>query len=141
MTPNIWYVVYFDPDAPFKRAEVKFGAGRQMGVKRESHPFGGSGSLDKVLDLKKFKIDSDRAIKTATAEPLLAKLTLKATQPRTSGRSSSRPRAAKSLRATCTSIKWIDSAPLVRPASMTESVATRWETESFAGDGGTSAAR
>ena len=80
LTPNIWYVVYFDPDAPFKRAEVKFGAGRQMGVKRESHPFGGSGSLDKVLDLKKFKIDSDRAIKTATAEPLLAKLTLKATQ-------------------------------------------------------------
>jgi hypothetical protein len=80
LTPNIWYVVYFDPDTPFKRAEVKFGAGRQMGVKREMHPFGGGGSLDKVLDLKKLKVDSDRAIKTATAEPLLSKLTLKATQ-------------------------------------------------------------
>jgi hypothetical protein len=80
LTPNIWYVVYFDPDTPFKRVEVKFGAGRQMGVKREMHPFGGSGSLEKVLDLKKLKVDSDRAIKTATAEPLVAKLTLKATQ-------------------------------------------------------------
>lgn len=80
LTPNVWYVVYFDPDTAFKRAEVKFGAGQQMGVKREMHPFGGMGSLDKVIDLKKLKIDSDQAIKTATAEPLLAKLTLKATQ-------------------------------------------------------------
>ena len=81
LTPNIWYVAYFDPDAPKKRVEVKFGAGRQMGVKREMRPpFGGVASLDKVLDLKKLKVDSDKAIKTATAEPLLAKLTLKATQ-------------------------------------------------------------
>jgi hypothetical protein len=81
LTPNIWYVAYFDPDAPKKRVEVKFGAGRQMGVKRGMpSPFGGGGSLDKVLDIKKLKFDSDHAIKTATAEPLLAKLTLKATQ-------------------------------------------------------------
>ena len=80
LTPNIWYVAYYDPDASMKRVEVKFGAGRQMGVKRESHPFGGGASLDKVIDNKKLKVDSDKAIKTATAEPLLAKLTLKATQ-------------------------------------------------------------
>ena len=81
LTPNIWYVAYFDPDAPLKRVEVKFGAGQQLGVKREMRPpFGGVASLDKVLDLKKLKVDSDKAIKTATAEPLLAKLTLKSTQ-------------------------------------------------------------
>ena len=86
LTPNVWYVTYFDPDAPLKRVEVKFGAGQQLGVKRESHPplpgggGGGVGSLDKVLDIKKLKVDSDKAIKTATAEPLLAKLTIKATQ-------------------------------------------------------------
>ena len=80
MTPNIWYVVYYDPDAPFKKAEVKFGAGKQMAVKREMHPFGGSGSLEKLLDIKKLQVDSDRAITVATAEPLLSKLTLKATQ-------------------------------------------------------------
>jgi hypothetical protein len=59
---------------------VKFGAGRQLGIKRNWRPFGSSGSADKVLDLKKLKIDSDKAIQIATAEPLLAKLTLKATQ-------------------------------------------------------------
>jgi hypothetical protein len=81
LTPNVWYVTYFDPDAPLKRVEVKFGAGQQLGVKRESHPpFGGVGSLDKVLEIKKLKVDSDKAIKIATAEPLLAKLTIKATQ-------------------------------------------------------------
>jgi hypothetical protein len=80
ITPNIWYVAYYDPDAPLKRAEVKFGAGQEMGVRREGNPFGGAGSLDKLLDVKKLKVDSDRALKTATAEPLLAKLTLKATQ-------------------------------------------------------------
>jgi hypothetical protein len=80
LTPNIWYLVYFDPDAKSKRAEVKFGAGRQMGIKREWRPLRGGGSTDKILDLKKCKVDSDRAIKIATAEPLLDKLTLKATQ-------------------------------------------------------------
>lgn len=80
LTPDIWHLVYFDPDATSKRAQVKFGAGRQMGIKRNWRPLGSSGSADKVLDLKKLKIDSDKAIQIATAEPLLAKLTLKATQ-------------------------------------------------------------
>ena len=80
LMPSIWYVVYFDPDAAFKRAEVKFEAGRPMGVKRDRNPFGGSGALENVLDIKKLKVDSDGAIKTATAEPLLEKLTLKSTQ-------------------------------------------------------------
>jgi hypothetical protein len=80
LTPSIWYVVYYDPDAKSNRAEVKFGAGRQMGIRRHWHPFGGGGTMDRLLDLKKLKIDSNQAIKTATAEPLLAKLTIKATQ-------------------------------------------------------------
>ena len=80
LVPGVWYVVYFDPDTRSGRVEVKFGGGRQMGIKRNWRPFGGGGSEQKVLDLKKLKIDSDLAIKTATAEPLLAKLTIKATQ-------------------------------------------------------------
>ena len=31
MVPNIWYVVYYDPDATFHATEVKFGAGKKMG--------------------------------------------------------------------------------------------------------------
>jgi hypothetical protein len=35
LTPNIWYVVYYDPDATLKAVEVKFGAGQKLDV---SHP-------------------------------------------------------------------------------------------------------
>lgn len=80
LVPSVWYVVYFDPDAKSKRVEIKFGGGREMGEKRNWRPLGGGGSADKIMDLKKLKVDSDRAIKTATAEPLLAKLTIKATE-------------------------------------------------------------
>src|SRR5438046_660383 len=34
LTPNIWYIVYYDPDATFKATEVKFGGGKKMSVKR-----------------------------------------------------------------------------------------------------------
>ncbi len=80
LTPNIWYVVYYDPDATFKAVEVKFGAGQKMDV---SHP---GRFLERFTDEKlplpvaKLKIDSDQAIKIATAQPLLKNLTLKATQ-------------------------------------------------------------
>lgn len=80
LTPNIWFVVYYDKDATFKTTEVKMGAGKKLEVKRPlRQPFAYI-HADRVLDLKKVKIDSDKAIKTATAEPLLDKLTLRATQ-------------------------------------------------------------
>jgi hypothetical protein len=79
LTPVIWYVVYFDPDATFKATEVKFEAGRKTDVKRPmrmlEYP-----KAEKVIDLSKVKVDSDAAIKTATTDPLLKNVTLKATQ-------------------------------------------------------------
>ena len=80
VTPNIWYVSYYDPDSGSKRAEVKFGAGQQMGIKRTWRPFGASSVAAKVMNPKQLKIDSDKAIKIATSQPLLDKLTVKATQ-------------------------------------------------------------
>ncbi|MHB8520959.1 MAG: hypothetical protein ACYDH9_09380 [Limisphaerales bacterium] len=80
LTPAVWFIVYYDPDATLKAVEVKFGAGRKLDV---SHPLrllepvtGG----DRILDRSKLKVDSDKAIRIATAEPLLNSLTLKATQ-------------------------------------------------------------
>jgi hypothetical protein len=80
LTPEIWYVVYYDPDATFKAVEVKFGAGQKMKV---SHPWrllepvtGG----DKVLDRSKLQVDSDRALEIARSQPLLKNLTLRASQ-------------------------------------------------------------
>ena len=78
LTPNIWYVAFFDPDSKSRPVEVKFGAGQKMTVKHRSGF--GSSKADKILDLGKLTVDSDKAIKIATAETLIAKLTLKATQ-------------------------------------------------------------
>jgi hypothetical protein len=80
LTPEIWYVVYYDPDSTFKAVEVKFGAGQKLDV---SHPgrFLESFTDEKQpLDASKLNIDSDKAIKIATEQPLLKNLTLKATQ-------------------------------------------------------------
>ena len=80
LTPSIWYVVYYDPAVQSKQVEVKFGAGRQIGIKRGWNPFGRSGKMDRVMDLKKLKFDSDTVIKAAVSDPLVHKLTIKATQ-------------------------------------------------------------
>lgn len=80
LTPSVWYVVYYDPDATFKATEVKFGAGQKLDVSRPWRMLEPLTGDNKVLDSSKFKVDSDRAIKIAAAEPLLKGLTLKATQ-------------------------------------------------------------
>lgn len=79
LTPNIWYVVFYDPDARMKATEVKFGAGQKLDVQR---PFRllEMPKADKVFDRTKLKVDSDQAIKIASADPLLKNLTLKATR-------------------------------------------------------------
>ena len=80
LTPNIWYVVYFDPDATAKATEVKFGAGKKLSVKRPARvlePFLGT---HRPLNREKLKVDSDKAVEVATKEPLLNNLKITATQ-------------------------------------------------------------
>jgi hypothetical protein len=80
LTPNIWYVVFYDHDATFKTAEVKFEAGKKSDLKHPMRaPFAYVNDKN-LLDQKVIKIDSDKAIKIATAEPLLSKLTIRSTQ-------------------------------------------------------------
>jgi hypothetical protein len=75
LTPNIWYVVYFDPDATAKATEVKFGAGKKMSVKRPARVLEfATGNTE--LDKAKLQVDSEDALKTATKEPLLENLKL-----------------------------------------------------------------
>ncbi len=80
LTPNIWYMVYYDPDSLFKAVEVKFGAGQKMDVSHPGRLLERFTNYKDPLSRAKLKIDSDTAIKIATTQPLLAKLTLKATQ-------------------------------------------------------------
>jgi|NGEPerStandDraft_6_1074524.scaffolds.fasta_scaffold21662_3 hypothetical protein len=80
LTPNIWHVAYYDPDAAFKFVEVKFGAGEKMDVSHPARPFQAPASESQILDRSKLKVDSDQALKIATAQPLLKNLTLKASK-------------------------------------------------------------
>ncbi len=79
LTPDIWYVTYFDPNSPGKATEVKFQAGEKTDVKYKGN-FLGLAKTPKELPKDKLKTDSDKALQTATSEPLLKNLTLKATQ-------------------------------------------------------------
>jgi hypothetical protein len=80
LTPNIWNVMFYNRDARFKTTEVKVGAGKKLDVRNPlRQPFAYI-DIDRVIDLKKVKIDSDKAIKIAAAEPLVEKLTLRATE-------------------------------------------------------------
>ena len=80
LIPNIWYVVYFDPDATAMASEVKFAAGKKVSVKRPSRLLEPISGAHRELDKSKFKVDSDKAIDIAKSEPLLKNLTLTSTQ-------------------------------------------------------------
>ncbi|HTL56809.1 MAG TPA: hypothetical protein VL361_14105 [Candidatus Limnocylindrales bacterium] len=80
ITPTIWYVVLYDSTATLKAQEVKFGAGKMLSVKRPMRLLEPVTGGDLPLDRSKLKIDSDQAIKTALAEPLLKDLKITATQ-------------------------------------------------------------
>jgi hypothetical protein len=80
LTPKVWHIVYHDPTATFKSVEVKFGGGKMLDVKRPWRMLEPVTGGDKALTKEDLKIDSDKAIKIASAEPLLEKLTLKATR-------------------------------------------------------------
>src|SRR5580658_8789005 len=79
LEPNIWHVVYYDPDFTMKFVEVKFGAGQEMDV---SHPFHAAlpAKATDILDQSKLNVDSDRALHIAAAQPLLKGLTLRSSK-------------------------------------------------------------
>ena len=80
LVPNIWYVVYYDPDATAKATEVKFVAGTKATVKRPARILEPITGAHKELPKAKIKIDSDKALVIATKEPVLKNLTLKASK-------------------------------------------------------------
>ena len=80
LTPNIWYVVYYDPDATAKATEIKFAAGSQVSVKRPARILEPITGAHRELPKDKLKIDSDKAIDIAKNEPLIKNLTLTNTE-------------------------------------------------------------
>lgn len=80
LVPNIWYIVYYDPDATAKATEVKFVAGTKATVKRPARILEPITGAHKELPRNKLKIDSDKAIDIAKKEPVLKNLNLKASK-------------------------------------------------------------
>ena len=82
LMPNIWYVVYYDPDATAKATEVKFAAGTKVSVKRPARILEPISRSHRELAKEKLKIDSDKAIQIAKSDPLLKNVTLTNTEMR-----------------------------------------------------------
>jgi len=80
LTPTIWFVVFYDPDATAKATEVKFGAGRKLEVKRPARILELAGRSHTPLPKEKLKTDSDKALDIATKEPILKNLKLTASR-------------------------------------------------------------
>jgi len=76
LTPNIWFVGYYDPDATAKATEIKFAAGTKVSVKRPARVLEPITGAHHELPKEKLKIDSDKAIEIAKNEPLIKNLTL-----------------------------------------------------------------
>ena len=80
LVPVIWYVVYYDPTATLKAAEVKFVAGKMEDVKRPLRLLEPVTGGDVPLDRDKIKVDSDQAIQTALKEPVLQNIKVTSTE-------------------------------------------------------------
>jgi len=80
LVPTIWYVVYYDPDATAKAAEIKFMAGKKVSVKRPARILEPITGAHKELAKDKLKTDSDKALDIAKSEPILKNLNLKASK-------------------------------------------------------------
>jgi hypothetical protein len=80
LTPTIWYVVYYDEDATAKATEVKFAAGQKIAVKRPARVIERFSKAKLALPADKLKVDSDKALKIATSEPIVKNLKLTASR-------------------------------------------------------------
>ncbi len=80
LIPNIWFITYYDPDAPLKAVEVKFGAGQKMDVSRPLRLIEAVTGDDRIIDQDRLRVDSDRALEIARTQPLLQNLTIVSSQ-------------------------------------------------------------
>ncbi|WCJ60828.1 hypothetical protein NXS98_06780 [Fontisphaera persica] len=80
VTPNVWYVVYYDQFATMKAVEVKFAGDKVASVKRPFRLIEAAADKDSQLNPKQLKVDSDKALKIALKEKILENLKVTASQ-------------------------------------------------------------
>lgn len=79
LAPNVWHVVYYDPDTPQRIVDVKFGGGQETDI-THFRPFELPAKGENILDKSKLKVDSDHALTIAAAQPLVKGLSLRASK-------------------------------------------------------------
>ena len=80
LLPEVWHVVFYDPQATFRSSVVKFEAGKEPVVRRPMRLLEALAGGHLPLDRSRLKVDSDEALKIAAREPGLAGLELRGTQ-------------------------------------------------------------
>ena len=80
LVPDVWHIVFYDPEATFRSRVVKFTVGKEPTVRRPMRLFEALVGDHLPLDHSQLRIDSDQALKIAAREPGLAGAELKATQ-------------------------------------------------------------
>jgi len=76
LTPDTWFIRYYDIGARTKETELKFENGKSPRLRRPFRLFARAGAASNVLDQAKLKVDSNVALKTAQKDRLLEKLQL-----------------------------------------------------------------
>lgn len=80
LEPNIWRVVFYDPDSAMRSVEVRFGGNQEMDVSHPLRPFQMARNANDILERDKLKVDSDEALHTAMQQSLLKPLRLRASK-------------------------------------------------------------
>jgi hypothetical protein len=80
LTPNVWFVVFYDPTAALKAAEVKFVGGKMVDVSRPLRLLEPISGADQPLDRTKLKVDSNKALQIVQDDSTLKNVKLYATQ-------------------------------------------------------------
>jgi hypothetical protein len=80
LTPEVWYIDYYDPDATLKAIEVKFVGGQKTDVSRPARVLEFLSGAKDPLDPAKLNVDSDRAIRIAAGQSILKNIMLRSSQ-------------------------------------------------------------
>src|SRR2546427_11552259 len=62
LTPNIWFVVYYDPDATAKATEIKFAAGTKVAGKQPARVLESISGSYRELPQERIKNNSEKGI-------------------------------------------------------------------------------
>lgn len=80
LVPHVWSIVYYDVTAPKRPVRVRFNSGKMVDTSRPLRLFSRLQGQTRPLNQNRLKIDSDKALEIATAQPNLKNIRLRASK-------------------------------------------------------------